>query len=89
MFKTYTRKGPEIEAMKFIWNATTNADVEEWLGDPFVVRYSSVQPGVVIEQPGKADVMVNAGEYVGKDSNGNVFKMTDQLLACFYDEVVE
>lgn len=84
----YTRKGPGIEAFRIDYSTVDLLDLVFWLGTGYQAVKSLSMPWIVVTNPSDEPVMwVGSGEYIVKDSNGKLFKLTQEMLTCFYDLV--
>jgi len=85
----YIRKAPEIDVVKFDGDPVelvnwVNLNLPEgWTAE--LVNYNRT---ISVSGPNGEAWGVGRGQYFAQDSNGNLFKMTEELLTAFYDPTV-
>lgn len=94
----YTRKDPAIQLVKFdTTSVQTMEDIRDWVVDSLSAN-GSLPAGTTVnlrtsmggmlswtQNEGMDWKQVYPGTYVGKDSNGKLFVMTQELIDAFYD----
>ncbi len=85
---SYVHKGPAIEVVKF---DTSSVEVMEDVRDWVIANLLIIATVTLMTSMGGMlyweGVQVRPNEYVVKDGNGNLFKMTKDDLDKFFDEV--
>jgi len=86
--KYFTRKTGDVQLVKFDASTTESMeDVRNWVVDNVPVDTEvtlRTSMGGLLFWPG---VNVRPGEYIAKGSNGKLFKLTQDLVDAFFDEV--
>lgn len=91
---SYTLKDPAIELVKFDTSSVeTMEDVRDWVianlpQDHTVTLQTAMGGSLFWSGPGTSPTGLFAGNYVAKDTNGKLFKLTQELVDAFYDQVV-
>lgn len=86
----YTRKDPNIEVVKVDYYQINLTELDEWLNENNSFEYDTIQstvmPALVTGWQG-GNLSVTHGDYLAKDTNGKIFKLSEETLLAFYDEV--
>lgn len=87
--ENYTRKGPDITVVKFDGDPV---EVLDWVTLQLPAGWSAglvnYNRTITVEGPNGEQWSASKGQYFAKDSNGKLFKLTDDLLSAFYDLTV-
>lgn len=85
----YTRKDPDLEVIKFDTSSTESMeDAQDWVIANLLVASEVTLRTSMGGSLFWEGTIVYPNEYIAKDSNGKLIKMTKDDLDKFFDEVV-
>jgi hypothetical protein len=91
----YTRKAPDIQVVKFdSSSAEAMEDIRDWVSAVSALAVTTtlqtsmggLLSWTVIGEDNT--IVVRPGDYIGRDSNDRLFKMSQEFLDAFYDHLV-
>lgn len=89
----YTRKGPDIEIVQFVGAPEELEEIRDWvvaqIPSDSVVTFQSDRGGwLAWRTPAGESVGIGGGNYLGRDSNGKMFKVPQEMLVALFDKTV-